>query len=124
MDDLYQEHILDHYKNPRNVGSISTSSKGEKLVHTHAANAGCGDSIEADVRVKDGIITEIKWRGTGCAISQAAMSTFSEWMTGKSLVEGKSANKKRILSLVGLSDITPAREKCLVLPLGLFLEVV
>ncbi len=119
MDDLYQEHILDHYKHPRNAGSITQAHEGE-LMRAHASNAGCGDDIDADFIVSGGIITAMKWRGTGCAISQSAMSIISEWVIGKKLREVHALTVSQVLKLMGLSEVAMAREKCVSLPLQLF----
>ncbi len=119
MDDLYQAHILDHYKHPRNAGEIKTVPSGGELIHAHASNQGCGDDLDVDLVIKDGVITELKWRGTGCAISQAAMSLVSEWMIGKNLEQVRSLKVKDIYKLMQLSEIAQAREKCLSLPLQL-----
>lgn len=121
MDDIYVDIILDHYKNPRHVGVISVSEGESKLRHVDALNAGCGDSIHADIVTHDGIITDIKWQGTGCAISTASMSMCSELVIGKSFEEVRTLQKEDMLTLLGLSTITPSREKCLLLPLQLFL---
>lgn len=120
MDDLYQEHILDHYKHPRNFGKIEEVVIGAKLVRIHASNQGCGDELDADLVIKDGKVIDIKWTGTGCAISQASMSILSQWFKGKTVAEIQNLELSQLLELLGLSVIAEAREKCLTLPQQLF----
>lgn len=121
MDDLYADIILDHYKHPKNIGSIRVCAPEAKLHHVHAANAGCGDSFRADLVVRNGVVTDMKWTGEGCAISTAAMSMVSEWISGKTMAEVRSMDRQMLLSHMGLEDISAAREKCLLLPTQLFL---
>jgi nitrogen fixation protein NifU and related proteins len=123
MDDLYRDIILDHYRNPRNVGWIESCKADEQLFFLKAANASCGDEIEASIVVNGGKVIDIKWRGTGCAISQASMSMVSEWGIGKTLDEIKSLSQKQVLEMMGMDEITPTREKCLVLSLQLFQDL-
>ena len=119
MDDLYREFIIDHYRNPRNIGVIEDVVQGE-LRRGHAANEGCGDALEADILVEDGKIVDFKWRGTGCAISQATTSVLSEWIVGKSTSQVESLTKEDMLAMVGLEEIAISREKCLLLSMQLF----
>ncbi|PWU23499.1 Fe-S cluster protein [Candidatus Cerribacteria bacterium 'Amazon FNV 2010 28 9'] len=116
MDDLYKEIILDHYHHPRNVGKL----EGGHIVHVHLANAGCGDVFDVTYQVENGKIANIAWQGEGCAISTASMSLVSEWLKGKTLEEANGLDQKTILSLLGLDEIAPVREKCAFLPLQLW----
>lgn len=114
MDDLYQAIILDHVDHPRNFGVL------EHPTHTvREANASCGDMVEAQLSIKNGKIAEVKWRGVGCAISTASMSMLSEMMIGKTLMQVKKITEKQLMKEMGLKEILPTREKCLVLPLKL-----
>ncbi len=117
MDDLYRDEILDHYKHPRNVGSVEEVPVGAQVLHIHVSNQGCGDEIDADLLIQEGKVIELKWRGTGCAISQASMSMMSEWAIGKTTQELSKLSKNEVLSFVGLPEIVHAREKCALLPL-------
>ena len=79
FDDLYQEIILDHYRNPRN--SADLSDVPDELVHE---NPTCGDSIKLKVRVgDDGVVEEILFDGKGCAISTASASIMTDELKGK-----------------------------------------
>jgi nitrogen fixation NifU-like protein len=112
MDDLYREIILDHVNNPRNFGTLAHPTH-----HSKDTNASCGDAIELQVHVKDGKIAEVAWSGSGCAISLASASMLSEMLLGKTLEEAKSIDEDMILEEMGLTEILPTRERCLLLPL-------
>jgi nitrogen fixation protein NifU and related proteins len=79
FDDLYQEIILDHYRNPRNAEPLANIS--DELVHE---NPSCGDSVKIAVDVADdGTVRRIRFDGHGCAISVASASIMSEELVGK-----------------------------------------
>lgn len=79
FDDLYQEIILDHYRNPRNAEALPDVS--DELVHE---NPSCGDSVKISVEVgEDGTVRRIRFDGHGCAISVASASIMSEELAGK-----------------------------------------
>jgi nitrogen fixation NifU-like protein len=114
MSSLYQALILDHYRNPRHHGQLSAP--------THAAaahNPTCGDRLEMQLRVKNGIIVDVKFLGSGCAISQAAASLLSESLVGKTLEEAKGVGKEELLALLGVT-LSPNRLKCALLALETF----
>ncbi|RME73250.1 MAG: SUF system NifU family Fe-S cluster assembly protein [Planctomycetota bacterium] len=80
FDDLYQEVILDHYKNPRNFGPLDNPTESVKLF-----NPLCGDTITVDIRVgEDDRVEACSFHGHGCAISQASASMLTEQVRGKS----------------------------------------
>jgi nitrogen fixation NifU-like protein len=109
---IYREFILDHYKNPRNSGSL----KNPTFSHREF-NPLCGDDITFYVRTRGSAIEDIKFRGTGCAISQASASMLSERLKGRSLEEAMSMTRKDILDMIGIS-LGPARIKCAMLGLA------
>ncbi|GAB4170060.1 MAG: SUF system NifU family Fe-S cluster assembly protein [Calditrichia bacterium] len=78
FDDLYQDMILDHYKNPRNFGKIENGTC--ELNHE---NPSCGDSITIYLKVEDGIVKDVKFSGRGCAISMASASMMTEMVMGQ-----------------------------------------
>ena len=84
LNDLYQEIILDHYKHPRNKGTIEHPD-----IHEHMKNPFCGDEIDLQIKLKpDGSgIEEIKFSGQGCSISQASASMLTEILKDKPLDE-------------------------------------
>lgn len=120
--DLYQEIILDHYKNPRNVGTLSNH---QHIFSCSEANVGCGDEFVVTLQLDEvnQKVMDIKWQGQGCAISTAAMSLLSEHVKGKVQSEVEAINQQTLLELLGLDEITPAREKCLMLGLRAILRV-
>jgi len=114
MTSIYQEIILDHYRNPRN--------QGELKVPTYAAamnNPTCGDKLEMQILVKNDIIEDVKFKGSGCAISQASASILTEFLKGKSLEEAKRLKKDDLLDLLGI-ELSLTRLKCALLSLETF----
>jgi len=84
FDDLYQELILDHSKRPRNFGELEGDA-----VHVHGDNPSCGDEIHLHVRFSPGSVDEIRFTGSGCAISQASASMMTLKLKGKSPEEAE-----------------------------------
>jgi nitrogen fixation NifU-like protein len=108
MDDLYQEHILDHYQHPRHYGKLSGDKQSSDL-----ANLSCGDGISVDVQLDDaGKIADVAWEGSGCAISMASASVISEWAIGKTLPEVQALTIEDISQKLGLKQISHSRIKC------------
>ncbi|OGK25832.1 SUF system NifU family Fe-S cluster assembly protein [Candidatus Roizmanbacteria bacterium RIFCSPLOWO2_01_FULL_37_13] len=108
---IYSEVILDHYRYPRNFGSIKDPSKRSVLF-----NPSCGDKIELDVIFKKDKVEEIKFRGQGCAISQASASILTDHVLGKAKDELKKIDKEFMIKLLGI-ELGPNRIKCALLPL-------
>jgi nitrogen fixation NifU-like protein len=89
----YSEKVLDHYENPRNVGSFekSDSDIGTGIVGAPA----CGDVMKLQIKVKDGIITDAKFKTYGCGSAIASSSLVTEWVKGRTLDEaGKISNSE------------------------------
>jgi nitrogen fixation NifU-like protein len=107
----YREYILEHYRNPRNYGRLENPS-----VHAEDSNPLCGDQLAMDLLVDGDRITEVRFRGRGCAISQAAASMLSEMIEGHSVEEVAALGKDDVLEALGI-PITPARLKCAFLSL-------
>jgi nitrogen fixation NifU-like protein len=112
MDDFYKENILDHYRNPRNAGTL------EDPTYTHEShNPLCGDIIRIDLHVnEDNIVDKVTFDGKGCAISQASASMLTEMIEGMPLDEVKQIRKEDILEMLGI-PIGPVRMKCALLSL-------
>ena len=109
---IYQENILDHYKNPRNFGKINNAS-----VHHHEYNPLCGDEIDLYLVIDNSKkIVDIKFYGKGCAISQASASMLTEQIKGKRIEEIEKLTKENILEMLGI-PISPVRLKCALLSL-------
>ncbi len=111
MDDMYRDYILDHYKNPRNSGDLPGAT------NTYAdSNPLCGDEITMSLRIDDGKVADVRFKGKGCAISQASASILTEEIKGKTLEEIKAIDRDHILANLGI-PISPARVKCALLSL-------
>jgi nitrogen fixation NifU-like protein len=82
LDNLYQEVILDHYKNPQNK-KLSPIYDAQ----VHHVNPSCGDEIDLNITIKDGAVAAITWDGVGCSISQASVSILTDLLIGKSIVD-------------------------------------
>jgi nitrogen fixation NifU-like protein len=112
MDDLYREVILDHYKHPRNQGTLDPHD-----FSFEDDNPLCGDVIRIDVRLDgDRRVAEVAFTGKGCAISQASASMLTESIIGKTLEEVKQISKDDILDMLGI-QLGPTRLKCALLSL-------
>lgn len=112
MDDLYREVIIEHYKNPSHRGHLDPCD-----ITFSDNNPLCGDHIQIDLRVdSDGKISDARFDGYGCAISQASADLLLESVVGKSLEEVKKLNKDSILEMLGI-ELGPVRLKCALLSL-------
>jgi nitrogen fixation NifU-like protein len=114
-EDLYRELILDHFKNPRNHGTLDPcDAKAE------GQNPLCGDEVSITVRFDGGDrIDAIRFEGRGCAISQAATSTLMELVEGRDAAEVAVMPKEELLDELGVPlQQNPARLKCALLGLG------
>ena len=106
---IYQEIILDHYKNPRN--SVRLSDPTESI---SVSNPLCGDTLEMDIKVENGIVTHVGYTAKGCAISVAGASLLSQQMLGKSKEYLKNFDKNGMMELIGI-ELSPNRMKCALL---------
>lgn len=89
LNTLYQQVILDHYKSPRNKGSVENA-----VLKKHLHNPTCGDDLEVQVSVgPDGRIDDVKWNGRGCSISMSSASMMSVALKGKTLAEAEELMK-------------------------------
>ena len=125
LDNLYRQVIMDHYKNPRNKGSLD---EGNLTIDMN--NPTCGDRIHLTLKVENGIVTDVKFDGEGCSISMSSASMmtqaikgkdvetamklsriFSDMMQGKEVKIDDDLDLGDIESLQGVSKF-PARIKC------------
>ena len=112
MDNLYREEILSHYKRPRNWGPMDAPD-----LEFEDTNPLCGDELKVMLKVDENkLVTEVKFDGHGCAISQASASMASEELVGKSVDELVALDKAFVLDLLGI-DISATRMKCAMLSL-------
>ena len=107
----YREYILDHYRNPRNYGTLE-----KPTAHAEDSNPLCGDQLGIDLLVEDDRVKEVRFKGRGCAISQASASMLSEMIEGKTVEEVVQLGKQDVLESLGI-PISPARTKCAFLSL-------
>lgn len=110
--DIYREIILDYYRNPRNYGKIENPD-----ISKRDSNPLCGDELEMHINLKDNKVSDVKFTGKGCAISQASASMLTELIMGKDFEYVKKLTKEEILENLGLPDLGPARIKCALLSL-------
>jgi nitrogen fixation NifU-like protein len=98
---LYSNKVMDHFKNPRNVGEIENPDGVG-----HVGNPVCGDIMELYIKVKDGIIVDAKFKTFGCGAAIATSSMVTEIVKGKSLKEAlKISNKTVAEALDGLPAV-------------------
>ncbi|MEE9252389.1 MAG: iron-sulfur cluster assembly scaffold protein [Thermodesulfobacteriota bacterium] len=105
------EYLLDHYKYPRNYGTIENPD-----ISHEEGNPSCGDVVRFDFKVSDNMVAQIRFSGKGCAISQASASILSEMIKDKSLDEIKEITMDDVLGELGIK-LSPIRLKCALLPL-------
>lgn len=112
MDDLYHQDILDHYFHPDNFGQLEHAD-----YVINEANASCGDHFTFYVVInhQSSLIKDLKFYGSGCAISTAACSILTNQLIGQPISVVKNLNLDYMQKLLGV-EIGAARFKCLLLP--------
>jgi nitrogen fixation NifU-like protein len=110
-DELYREHILEHYQHPRCHGTLDDATGTYE-----DANPLCGDRIRMDFKITDGRIEKVRFSGAGCSISQASASMLCEAVEGKTLEEVRRFGREQVLEMIGI-DLGPVRLKCALLAL-------
>jgi nitrogen fixation NifU-like protein len=106
LNSLYQQLILEHYRNPRNKSELP-----DKTVEIHMRNPTCGDEIRLQLRVEDGRIADARFVGQGCSISQAAVSMMTQLIKGRSLDEADGVAERFKAMMHG--DPDPAKDKAM-----------
>jgi nitrogen fixation NifU-like protein len=104
--DIYRERLLDHYHNPRNFGELENNN-----ISTELENASCGDIIQIQLKVEEGIVKDAKFNSEGCAVSIASASILTEYIIGKSLEEVEKLDFDHFLEIIGI-ELTLSRMKC------------
>jgi len=122
LDDLYRRVIMDHYKTPRNRGTLDENS-----VTVQLNNPTCGDRIELQLQLEDGLVKQAKYTGEGCSISMSSASMMTDAVKGKtleqalgmadkfsSLMQGEPVEFEEYEDIEALSGVNkfPARIKC------------
>ena len=100
----YSEKVIDHYENPRNVGSFD---KGDESVGTGMVGApACGDVMKLQIKVnKDGVIEDARFKTYGCGSAIASSSLVTEWVKGKRLDEAASIKNTQIAEELSLPPV-------------------
>jgi nitrogen fixation NifU-like protein len=112
VEDIYQEFIIELYKNPLNFGKIDGADYTAQIY-----NPTCGDMITLFLKVEDGIVTDVRFTGKGCAISQASASLFTDYLKGKRLGKLSGITKDDVLGLLKIDlSKNPTRMRCALLP--------
>ena len=116
MENVYREHILDHYRHPRNQGVLDDADISGEL-----DNPVCGDVVRLDVRLSDGRVSEARFSGRGCVISMASASMLTEKVLDKTVEELRELTDEDVFKMMGIT-LGPVRAKCGVLPLRVLQE--
>ena len=99
----YGKKIIDHYENPRNVGSFD---KNDPNVGTALVGApSCGDVMKLQIKVKDGVIEDACFKTFGCASAIASSSVTTEWLKGKTTTEAKTIKNTDIVEHLALPPV-------------------
>lgn len=111
MPTLYSDILLDHFRHPRNYGSLAAPD-----ISNEQFNPLCGDRIRIELKLDQSIVNEVRFKGDACAICTAAASLLTELILGKDIAELAVISDARLISVLE-SDIQPARLQCALLPL-------
>lgn len=99
----YSDKVIDHYENPRNVGSFD---KEDPLVGTGLVGApACGDVMKLQIRVENGIITDARFKTYGCGSAIASSSLVTEWVKGKTLDDALTIKNSDIANELALPPV-------------------
>ena len=99
----YSDKVIDHYENPRNVGSFL---KDEPNIGTGMVGApACGDVMKLQIKVEEGIITDAKFKTYGCGSAIASSSLVTEWVKGKTLDQARSIKNSEIAEELALPPV-------------------
>jgi nitrogen fixation NifU-like protein len=99
----YSSQVVDHYENPRNVGSFD---KNDVDVGTGMVGApACGDVMKLQIRVQDGVITDARFKTYGCGSAIASSSLVTEWVKGKTLAEAAALKNSQIAEELALPPV-------------------
>lgn len=111
MPRLYSDVLLDHFRHPRNYGSLNAPD-----ISYESFNPLCGDRIRVELKLDNTIVAEARFKGDGCAISTAAASLLTEIILGTTIEQLAAITDDELIAALE-SDIQPARLQCALLPL-------
>ena len=102
LDSLYQEIILDHYKNPHHAGL-----REPYQAEVHHVNPTCGDEVTLRVHLEDGVVRDVSYDAVGCSISQASASVMADLMIGKPVAEAMEVHETFLTLMQGKGQVEP-----------------
>ncbi|NLX83801.1 MAG: Fe-S cluster assembly scaffold protein NifU [Clostridiales bacterium] len=105
---MYSDKVMDHFNNPRNVGALADADGVGEV-----GNARCGDIMKMYIKVKDNIITDVRFKTFGCGAAIATSSMATEMVKGKTLEEALKVSNKAVTE--ALDGLPPAKMHCSVL---------
>lgn len=121
LSELYRQVIMDHYQHPRNQGQL------DGAVSVDLRNPSCGDEITLQLKIEDGIVQDVKFKGSGCSISMASASMMTDAIKGlpvekalqlgesfRLMIRGQEVDTEELGDLEALQGVSqfPARVKC------------
>lgn len=110
-EQMYRENILEHSRTPRNKGRIADATMAHREL-----NHSCGDEIELYLKIDGDKLTDVKFEGHGCAISQASVSLLTEKIKGMSIDQLRALTKEDVFTLLGI-EVGMTRLRCALLGL-------
>ncbi len=108
-EELYKENILEHYRHPHNKRFMENPTHSGR-----GKNSTCGDDIQLFLKEESGVVVDISFTGSGCALSQAGASLLTDHLKGKKLNEVKMITPGTIYTLLGV-NVSPGRSACALL---------
>jgi len=112
-EDLYREHILDHYAHPRNWGRLE-----EPDIAADTDDPSCGDWVHLEISLDpQGRVSRVAFEGEGCIISMASASLFTEYIKGKTIQELEAIDEEEVLQMLN-APVGSGRRRCALAPLA------
>ena len=102
LESMYQEIILDHYRNPQHRGLREPFD-----AEVHHVNPTCGDEVTLRVRVEDGVVEDVSYEGSGCSISQASTSVMTDLVLGKKVGDALETADAFLTLMQGKGQVVP-----------------
>lgn len=112
MSDIYQEHVLDHYAQPRNKGRLEDPD-----IVGDADDPSCGDQVRLEIGLdSEGRVARVAFGGEGCMVSMASASMFTEYVEGKAVEELERIAEDDVLAMLDV-PVMGSRRRCALSPL-------
>ena len=102
LESMYQEIILDHYRNPQHRGLREPYD-----AEVHHVNPTCGDEVTLRVRVNDGVVEDVSYEGSGCSISQASESVMTDLVIGRPVADALETADAFLALMQGKGQVVP-----------------